>query len=765
MSQDDLARLRDRAMAAFRAGRLAEMVPCCREILRHDPAHFEALQLLALAARAGGDLARAEDLLRRAVAARPEEAAAINTLGVVLAEQGKIEEAIDHYRQALALAPGYGKALGNLGNALSTGGRHDEALAALEQALDQTPESHFNLANGLRAAGQAEPALASYRQALALDADYRPALTNLAALCVEQGHYDEAEALTGRVLARDPEAPEAHNTRGGLLMAQGQVVAAGAAYARALRSRPDDAATRANLATALRAGGRTDDARAELERALALDPDHLGALTQSAEDMRDRGDWSGARARLEQAVTLAPRRIHALSALVAVLQQVCDWPAFAIRAAQLDALGPSDGDLLMPAEPPLLNLTRRDDPALNHRIQGTWSRAITRRMTGARERFDPPVRRPNDGRPLSIGYLSQDLRDHPVGHLVRGLFAAHDRARVQVQTYAYGPDDGSPYRVAAEQDSDLFRDLSGATHEAAARQIRDDGVDILVDLTGHTKNNRLEICALRPAPVQATYLGFPGGTGAAFIDYLIGDPIVSPPDHGAHFSEALALLPDCYQVNDRDQEIADTRAGRAEMGLEPDAVVFACFNQTYKIEPVMFDSWMRILEAVPASQLWLLEKTDGLAAANLRRAAATRGVDPARLVFAGRLPKSAHLARLTLADLGLDTRIYNGHTTTSDLLWAGVPVIALKGRHFASRVSTSLLNGLGLSELVTDDLPAFERLAVALAQDTDRRATLRRRLWDARIQAPLFDTRRTAGQLEAVYESMWRQDQPRVIVP
>ncbi|MEM7223061.1 MAG: tetratricopeptide repeat protein [Pseudomonadota bacterium] len=761
MSGSELETLRDRALAAYQGGQLGEMEDSCRQILATDPAHFEALQLLALAMRAKADLAQAEALLRRALAVRPEEPKAINTLGVVLGEQGKIDQAIACYRQALAHDPGYGNALGNLGAALIKNGDVEPGLDALSQAatlVPDSPESLFNLANGLRAAGRAEQAIAAYHRCLSLAKGFLPAATNLAALYLEIGRLADAEALNRQILASLPDQADALNNQGSLLMSQGRVAEAIEAYGRALAGQPNRAGTLVNLATALRAADRPGEAQAELERALALEPGNVAALTLSAQDLRDRGDWGGALAHLERACATAPQDVNALGSLVGLLQQVCDWTGFAARAAELDALGTESGTLQVPAEPPLLNLSRHDDPAENHRIQQAWSRAIDRRMAAAKARlaFDHPPRR---ARPLTIGYLSQDFRDHPVGHLVRGLFAAHDRERVRVQAFSYGPDDGSWYRRSAETDCDRFHDIAGATHEEAARLIHGEQVDILVDLTGHTKNNRLEICALRPAPLQASYLGFPGGTGADFIDYLIGDPVVSPPDHGAHFSEALGLLPECYQVNDRAQQIETTSLDRAAFGLKDDAVVFACFNQSFKIEPLMFERWMAILSAVPDSQLWLFEKTDGLAAENLRREAAARGVEPGRLVFAGRLPKSAHLARLGLADLGLDTRIYNGHTTTSDLLWAGVPVVAPMGRHFASRVSASLLRAIELPELIADDLDGFETLAVALARDKPRLAALRAKLAERRLSAPLFDTVRLARHLEIAYETMWRRYQ------
>jgi predicted O-linked N-acetylglucosamine transferase (SPINDLY family) len=269
-------------------------------------------------------------------------------------------------------------------------------------------------------------------------------------------------------------------------------------------------------------------------------------------------------------------------------------------------------------------------------------------------------------------------------------------------------------------------------------------------------NSRLKIMAFRPAPVQATFLGFPGTSGCPFIDYLISDAIVTPPDHAAHYSEALCLLPDTFQPNDDRQPIAGLPVTRRDYGLPLDAPVFCSFNRPYKIEPVMFECWMRILATLPGSVLWLHDGPDALKD-NLRREASARGVAGARIVFADRPDKAMHLRRLGLADLALDTRIYNGHTTTSDALWAGVPVVTMLGGHFASRVSASALRALGLDELVALDLAQYEALAIRFGGDGDANLALRRRLQDRRRTAPLFDSTRLSRHIEDAYRLMWER--------
>lgn len=337
-----------------------------------------------------------------------------------------------------------------------------------------------------------------------------------------------------------------------------------------------------------------------------------------------------------------------------------------------------------------------------------------------------------------------------------GLFGAHDRSKVSVHAYSCGPDDGSAYRRRIAADSDSFTDLQGVGTVDAARRIHADGIDILVDLKGYTRQHRLEIAVLRPAPVQVAWLGFPGTSGADFFDYVLTDDIVTPEAEAESYSEALAVMPHSYQINNRDQAIADRPMSRAEMGLPEDAIVLASFNNTYKLEPVMFAGWMAVLREIPEAVLWLLPNNP-LAVANLRREAAAAGIAPERLVFADMVPKAEHLKRAQLADLALDTRIYNGHTTTSDMLWAGLPVVTLRGAHFASRVSASLLTAFGLPDLVTHSMADYTGLVCELPRSPARLAALRAKTAGLCAASPLFDTARFARDLERAYLEMWRR--------
>jgi len=414
-----------------------------------------------------------------------------------------------------------------------------------------------------------------------------------------------------------------------------------------------------------------------------------------------------------------------------------------------------------------MSLIQHPNPAKNLAIAQSWAKDVVNRVSDLTPR--PPslkgkgensMKRPSPFRggvkKIRVGYLSNDFRNHPVAHLISGVFRLHNRNEFEIYCYSYGQDDGSLYRQKIRQDCDCFVDLQHVGHAESAQRIYEDQIDILVDLMGFTKGGRLEICALRPAPIQVNYLGYPGTCGADFFDYIIIDKTIVPPEHAPYYTEKSVYMPHSYQANDNRQAFSDKPMSRKDFGISENRFVFCSFNQVHKIEPMMFNVWMSILRRIPESVLWLLPGSP-LTEANLRREAANRGVDPARLIFSERLDKPDHLSRHTLADLALDTRIYNGHTTTSDALWAGVPVVALLGTHFASRVSASLLKAVGLSGLITQNLEEYEKLAVRLAKQPGELIKIRQQLAKNRLTEPLFDTPRFTKDLETAYKEMYRR--------
>ncbi len=360
--------------------------------------------------------------------------------------------------------------------------------------------------------------------------------------------------------------------------------------------------------------------------------------------------------------------------------------------------------------------------------------------------------RPAAKRKIRLGYLSCDFHEHATSLLLVELFESHDRERFEVFAYSYGPDDGKGMRERLKQCFDRFIDIQHLSTGEAAQTIHGDQVDILIDLKGYTRATRTAILTFRPAPIQVNYLGYPGTLGGDFCDYIITDPFLTPPASAADYSEAFAYLPQTYQPRGRRNPVGP-RPTRSEAGLAEQGFVFCCFNQAYKITPDVFDIWCRLLLNVPGSLLWLLHSA--LAEGNLRNEACLRGVAPDRLVFAEDKPQAEHLARLALADLVLDTLPYNAHTTASDALWVGVPLVTCAGETFASRVAGSLLHAVGLPELIAGDLEAYYDLAFGLATSQEQLCRIKRKLAASRLTAPLFDIDTYTQHLESLYESMW----------
>lgn len=564
------------------------------------------------------------------------------------------------------------------------------------------------------------------------------------------GRLAEAEALYAGLVQAFPNDPAILNGKAILLNKTGRREEAIALWQQLSARYPDMVVLLINIGLAYRSGGWANEAIASFQAALAARPGLFDAHFDLGATYLAAARYEQAILHLEQAAAARPDHAKAAILLAQAAQCVCDWsrfdaamPAIAVEVAKAEAGHPC---AITPWLSLRLPLTREQRRA----IAVTASQAYA---ASARHDALPPLRRrlPAHGERLTIGYISSDFRTHPLMHLVAGLFRRHDRRRFRV--VAYGVSRPGPDATRILQDGcDAVVDLSDLSDRHAAARIRDDGVDILVDLSGPNRLMRQGIMAYRPAPIQVLYLGFAGTLGGRLHDYLIGDPVVTPDAHAADYAETLLRLPGSYQINDSEQAIGPA-VTRRQIGLPDAAMVYACFCSADKIERAVFATWMEIIQAEPDSVLWLYGDSPTLQT-NLRQSAAAAGVAPERLLFASWLPKPDHLARLALADLHLDTGTYGAHTTGSDALWAGVPLISVPGDGFASRVCASLLRAAGLSDLVCPDWPSYRRLAIDLGRHADRLRGLRQRLAAARDSCDLFNTEQTVRQLEALYNGM-----------
>jgi protein O-GlcNAc transferase len=701
--------------------------------------------------------AEAADCYRRALQLKPDFAEAHNNLGAALKEQGKLDETVACYRRALQLKPDHAAAHNNLGNALKDQGKPNEAIACYRRALALKPGVavvHYNLGNVLEEKGQFDEASACYRRALELQPDHAAAHNNLGNALKKQGNLAGAIDCYRQALKRTPDDPEVHNNLGNTLQEQGKLDEAADCLRRAVQLKPNYAEAHNNLGNALKEQGNVDEAVACYRRTLEFTPDNAEANYNLGNALKELGKLDEAVACYRRALELKPSHAAALGSLVHWLQHQCCWEGLEVLSRRLiEIVDTENGGTASPVSPfVFLALPELTTAEQQLRCARQW---VERKLkAGGQPGRKRTWTRPACASKITVGYLSADFHAHATAWLIAEMIEQHDRDRFAVLGYSYGPDDGSPTRRRMVNAFDRFVDVKNASFEEAARRILADEVDILVDLKGFTKNARTEILALRPAPIQVSYLGYPGTMGADFIDYVLVDDFVVPAEQQPYFAEKLVHLPGSYQVNDSRREVSLHTPTRAECGLPKDGFVFCAFNNSYKITAPMFGVWMDLLKAIPGSVLWLLE-WNRFVADNLRREAVNWGVAAERLVFAPLKPMPEHLARHGLADLFLDTLPCNAHTTASDALWVGCPVLTLPGQTFASRVAGSLLRAIGLPELITTSLDDYRALTLRLAQDADLLAQLRTRLEANRKTSPLFDGRQFARNIEKAFAAMW----------
>ncbi len=806
------------AYSLHRAGNFAEAARLYSELLRTDPEHYDAMYLLGFAQLQAERFEEAERTLAGAMRLRPSSPDAAFTRGIALQRLGRHEEAIacydtllalkpDHHEgwhhravarimlqryedarrdldEALALKPDYADALEHRGIALSMLGRHQEAaadygaairlgmvsgeifrrrgdaclhserlteaLSDYDRAVALAPEdadAWHNRGVALSRLQRLDDALISYDRALSLKPDFADAWSNRGSALFELKRLEEALASYDRALAARPDWAQAWKNHGVVLLGLGRYADALVDFERVLALKPDFADAWEQQGNAFSRLHQYEKALVSYDRALALNPDSIEALANRANTLANLARFAEGLENCQALLQRAPDYPYAKGLLMHCRLYSCDWRE--LEAARADiAADLRAGKRVIP---PFGNIAISASPedqlrCAEIRVADICPSAPVPLWRGERYRHER----------VRIAYLSADIRVHAVAFLVAGVLEQHDRSRFEITGVSLGPDDKSDIRARIARALDRFIDARGMGDAEVAGALRELEIDVAVDLTGFTQASRPGILARRLAPVQVNYLGYPGTLGAEHIDYIIADKTVIPEADRKFYREKVVYLPHAYQCNDNKRLVAETTPSRREAGLPEDGFVFCCFNNCYKILPETFEVWMRILAAVPKSVLWMLED-NATAVENLRREAERRGIARERLVFAPRAKPADHLARQPLADLFLDTLPYGAHTTASDALWMGVPVLTKIGTTFAGRVAASLLHAVGLPELITGSYEDYEKLAVNLARDRDMPTSLKTKLKRDRDAAPLFDTQRITRQLEAIYSEMLRR--------
>jgi predicted O-linked N-acetylglucosamine transferase (SPINDLY family) len=619
---------------------------------------------------------------------------------------GQTTEAEKCFRKVIELKPDYAEAHSNLGVVLESMGRLDDAISAHRSALEINPQfyiAHFNLGNVYKETGRLEDAVNSYRAALSIVPFFAQAHNNLGIVLVDLHRLDEAVS----------------------------------AYQKAINLEPENASAYYNLGLVFTEKGLLDNAIVNYQKALSINPKYANAYNNMGVTLQEQGKLDAAIAAYQRALEIKPAYAIAEAQMLHQQQHICDFSIVEKLSDASARLG-----VKTEAVSPFLALSWDDNPRQHQLRAVNW----------AREKYKkPPLLLP--ARPktrpkrLKIGYFSADFHNHAGMYLMAGMFEKHNREEFEIFAFSYGPNILDDMRNRISSSFDYFLNIEGKSTSEIVGLVKNKHLDIAIHRNGYTSNSRTDIFETRIAPIQISFLGYPGTLGTEFIDYIISDSVVIPAEQRHFYSEKVIYLPHSYQPNDDERLIAATRTTRSDLNLPEKSFVFCCFNNNYKISPAEFDIWMRILNKVDGSVLWLL-RSNKWAEGNLRKEAVERGIDPSRLIFAPKLPHSEHLARHRHADLFIDTFNVNAHTTASDALWSGLPVVTKQGKQFAARVAASLLTAIGLPELITETEEHYEQLILELTKNPKKMDLIKAKLAENRLKSPLFDTERYTRNFE-----------------
>lgn len=707
----------------------------------------------AIAAHQGGKFFKARKLYETILDGDQTNVPALHYSGILEAQQQNPTKALRLLDRALTIVPNAADILADKGKVLADLGQHHDALPCFQQAVAINPQHWMALQNqgaSLLSLQRPAEALNVFDRLLAVMRDYPPAFNNRALALRDLNRYEEAIASYKQAIALNPQDVEVWTNLGDSFFKIKNYDEAMAAYDKALAIKPDLAQAWLGRGTIFSELKRYGEAVEAFDKAIAFKPDLAEAWFGRGAVLSDHKRYDEALADYDKVLSLKPGLMSAEGARLHVKMHICDWSNHDAECARLVSSVRNNKAIAAPFV--FLSVSTSAEDQL--RCAKSW----------VAEKFPPatnPVWRGEryNHEKIRIAYMSADFYEHPVSFLMAGMFERHDKARFEVTAISLGADDNSEMRQRLEKSFDRFVEAQSLSENQIADLVKSLEIDILIDLMGFTGIARTGVFARRAAPIQVNYLGYAGTMGAEYFDYIVADRSIIPEDKRSYYSEKTVYLPGSFMVNDSGRKISGQAPSRAECGLPETGFVFCSFNQSYKLTPAVFDIWMRLLQQVDGSVLWL-SKTNETAVRNLRQEAQKRGVDPSRLVFAQRLRLNEdHLARHQCADLFLDTRPFNAHSTASDALWAGLPVLTHIGDTFAGRVAASLLEAVGLPELITPSAEEYEKTALELATDPARLALIRGNLAQNRLSASLFDTDLFTRHIESTYEAMYQRHQ------
>ena len=723
------------ALDLHQAGNLSEAKKLYEEVLLTDSQKVVALQMLGLLSAQIKDFPRALTLLTEGLILEPTHWPSFNNLGNVLSELKLFSEALESYENAILLNPTYSDAYNNKGNILEELNRPIEALECYAKAITIKPnyaEALYNAGSLLQKLGKHKESLEHYNKAIASNPRLIGAHINKGNLLRILSRHEDALASYRNAISQNQNSADAYNNIGATLKELKRHKDALNAYQSALEISPRSVETYCNVGNLLQAMGLVEAALEYYDIAIGLNPNHADAHNGKSGALKELKRHEEALSSLRVAAKLDPKSRFVYSNLVSLDSYVCDWENLSKDYSTLKEQINDENEL----SDPFCLLPIADDPLLHKKsaelyIQNIAPSINTLSLANVEKNFQR--------KKIHIGYFSSDFHNHATAHLISKLFECHNKEQFELTAFSFGPVINDDTNIRIRKAFDNFLHVDDKSDQEIAEISRNMKIDIAIDLKGFTKHNRIGIFSYRAAPIQINYLGYPGTLGSNYIDYIIADESLITPDTREYYLEHVIFLPNSYQVNDDSRLIDNKKFERIFFDLPEKAFVFCCFNNNYKITDTHFQSWVRILKNVDESVIWLLEDNQ-LAAANLRNAAKKYGLDPNRLIFTGRLPPAEHLARHCLADLFLDTYPCNAHTTCSDALWSGLPVLTLAGKTFASRVGASLLNAIDMPELITFSPEEYEQRAINIATNNKAIHDLKKKLSSNRISSSLFNT-------------------------
>ncbi len=762
LQPSNVSALNQLASTELKLGRETNAAEAYEQCLMLDPQNLEANNNLGNIRKAQKRLVEAAQLYQRALALDPENPDLMFNFSQAAQDMQRYDISIPVLQAAIAQKPHIAEWYLLLAKALIATDRRSEAIEACDTAIHLNPrlaEPHFLRGSLYAIESNFVNAEKCFRQAIELRPNYALAMSNLGAACQSLAKLDEALHWYQQSLLFDPSSINALHNLGLLFHIRGKFDTALSYFKRLLSFEPDHIEGLLYYAILSSKLMQFDRAAIALERIVFLDPKHTIALLSLGDIYQEQRHHDLALEAFRRALATGPDKPNLILRYINQKQVVCDW----------DGLDEQSDRFLSTIEntPPCST----DDQVAPFMVIALSKPATCRQQFIQTKKFvrthveQPHPRfykhQPEDSfskpdRRIRVGYYSGDFKTHPVGYLVPELFESHDRSRFEVFGYSYSAEEKSPLRTRIVTAFDHFRDVYADSFEAIAKKIADDGIDILVDLQGFTARNRSEVMLMRPAPIQVTYLGYPGTLAMDCVDYILVDEYVAPHQQQEYYAEQLVHLPGCFMVNDSKREIDPLTPLRQHLGLPEDGFVFCAFNTNYKMTRPMFELWMRLLHAVPRSVLWLRD-SNRFAIENLKKEAIRCGISVDRLVMAPGMPMPKHLARHRAADLFLDTFPYNQHSTAADALRMGLPMVTLSGDTFASRVAGSLLRTLGLTELIASNMEEYEAIAMKLALDSAYLNEIRRRLQQNLVTTDLYDGASFARKVEIAYEKMWKR--------